>query len=128
MFAKLSALLLALPFVAATFTVSTPDGWTTGGTVTLMWTAATTDPSTFSIELVNTAFHDTFAIANNVPTVNGQITVELPQVPVLAGYTLSLFATTNVNDVYAQSGSFAIGGATTSSATRLDPTCRLPLH
>ncbi|KAG6380538.1 hypothetical protein JVT61DRAFT_4897 [Boletus reticuloceps] len=117
MFAKLSALLLALPFVAATITVGTPDGWTTGGTVTFTWTAATTDPSTFSIELVNAAFHDTFAIANNVQTVNGQLTVELPQVPVTAGYTLSFFAPNDVNNVYAQTGSFTIGGATTSSAT-----------
>jgi len=40
------------------------------------------DRSTFSIELVNTVFHNSFAIANNVVPTSGTMTIELPIVPV----------------------------------------------
>jgi hypothetical protein len=36
----------------------------------------------FSIELVNADFNDAFAIANNVPTSQGTITVTMPTIPV----------------------------------------------
>lgn len=50
--------------------------------MTITWTASTTDPTSFSIELVQASFHDTFAIANNVPTNMGQLTVQVPEVPI----------------------------------------------
>ncbi|KAF9218146.1 hypothetical protein BS17DRAFT_791951 [Gyrodon lividus] len=80
-----SALALALPLVSA-LTLNTPTGATTGGTITLSWTASTTDPAYFTFELVNTVFHNTFAIANNVQTSQGTLTIQLPQVPV--GYVI----------------------------------------
>ncbi|KAH7886435.1 hypothetical protein F5I97DRAFT_1830185 [Phlebopus sp. FC_14] len=117
MFAKLvSTLALALPLVSA-LTVNTPNGATTGGTVTLAWTATSTDPAYFTFELVNTAFHNTFAIANNVQASLGTITIQLPQVPVGDGYTLEAVATNDVNTVYASSGDFAVGAQTTPTST-----------
>ncbi|KAF8838688.1 hypothetical protein BDN67DRAFT_62552 [Paxillus ammoniavirescens] len=91
MFAKLTALVLALPLVSA-LTINTPIGATTGGMVTLTWTATTTDPTSFTFELTNTIFHNTFAIANTVTTSQGSITIQLPQVPVGDGYTLEAVA------------------------------------
>ncbi|KAH0825976.1 hypothetical protein J3R83DRAFT_7571 [Lanmaoa asiatica] len=110
MFAKLSTLALALPLVSA-LTINPLVGATTGGTVTITWTASTTDPATFSIELVNTAFHNQFAVANNVPTAQGQITIQLPQVPV-----------DNINTVYSQSGDFSVGAASSASTTAASTT------
>ncbi|KIJ66577.1 hypothetical protein HYDPIDRAFT_174620 [Hydnomerulius pinastri MD-312] len=121
MFAKFSALALALPLVSA-LTLNTPTGATTGGVVTITWTASTTDSPYFTLEMVNTAFHNTFAIANNVQTSLGTMTIELPQVPVGDGYTLEAVATNNVNQIYAQSGDFAVGAQTTPSTTMASTT------
>jgi len=76
-----STALLALPLVFA-LTINPLTGATTGGTVTITWSATNTDPPYFSIELVNPAFHNTFAIANNVQTSLGELTIQLPQVPI----------------------------------------------
>ncbi|KIK81717.1 hypothetical protein PAXRUDRAFT_832661 [Paxillus rubicundulus Ve08.2h10] len=116
MFAKLTALALALPLVSA-LTLNTPIGVTTGGEVTITWTASTTDPTSFTLELVNTVFHNTFAIANTVQTSLGTITIQLPQVPVGDGYTLEAVANNNVNQIYAQSGDFSVGAQTTATST-----------
>ncbi|KAI9566300.1 hypothetical protein HD554DRAFT_2116999 [Boletus coccyginus] len=118
MFAKFStlALALSLPLVSA-LTVNPPTDPTTGGTVTITWTASTSDPAYFSLELVNDAFHDTFAIANNVQTALGTLTIQLPQVPVQGGYSLEAIATNDINQVLSQSGTFSIGGASSSSST-----------
>ncbi|KAG9309060.1 hypothetical protein JVU11DRAFT_10942 [Chiua virens] len=104
MFVKLSTLALALPLVSA-LTINPITGGTTGGTATITWTASTTDPNYFSIELVNTVFHNTFAIANNVQTSLGSLTIQLPQVPV-----------GDVNTVYSQSGDFSIAGASSTTS------------
>jgi len=121
MFAKLSTLALLVPYVAA-LTISGLNSATTGGTVTITWTASTTDPSSFSIELTNDAFHNTFAILSNVPTAQGSATIQLPQVPPGDAYTLQAVAINNINEVYSQSGSFSIGAATTSSASAVSTT------
>jgi hypothetical protein len=63
-------------------TLIAPTGAATGSTVTITWQATTTDPGVFSLELVNTIFHNTFAIANNIQTSTGSLTLQLPQVPV----------------------------------------------
>ncbi|KAJ8580863.1 hypothetical protein M405DRAFT_833536 [Rhizopogon salebrosus TDB-379] len=117
MFARLAALAaFALPLASA-FTLNTPTGATTGGTVTITWSATTTDPGTFSLEMVNTIFHNTFAIANNIQTSTGSLTLELPQVPVGDGYTIEAIDPANINTVYATSGDFAVGGPSTSSTS-----------
>ncbi|KAG8219196.1 hypothetical protein J3R82DRAFT_7 [Butyriboletus roseoflavus] len=116
MFAKLSTLALALPLVSA-LTINAITGGTTGGAVTISWTASTTDPTSFSIELINSAFHNSFAIANNIQTALGSITITLPQVPIGDGYTLEAVANNNINTVYSTSGDFAIGAASTTTTS-----------
>jgi hypothetical protein len=71
----------AVPLVSA-LTLNTPTGVSTGGVVNVTWEATTSDPSSFSLYMVNTIFHNTFAIANNVQASAGMITLTLPQVPV----------------------------------------------
>ncbi|KIN99984.1 hypothetical protein M404DRAFT_777224 [Pisolithus tinctorius Marx 270] len=100
MFAQILAIALALPFVSA-LTLVAPTGATTGGSVTLTWQATSTDPAYFTFQLVNPVFHDTFAIANNVQTSLGTLTLQLPQVPVDTNYQLEAINPSNVNDVYA---------------------------
>ncbi|KAI6030009.1 hypothetical protein EDC04DRAFT_3115746, partial [Pisolithus marmoratus] len=116
MFAQILALALALPFVSA-LTLEAPTGATTGGFVTLAWQATTTDPAYFTLQLVNPAFHNTYAIANNVQTSLGTLTIQLPQVPVDTNYQLEAIDPSNVNDVYATSSTFSIGAATSTSNT-----------
>ena len=57
---------------------------TAGSTLTITWTASTTDAAYFDIELESPVFNNVYAIDNNVQTSLGSITIELPQV--LAGY------------------------------------------
>ncbi|KII93096.1 hypothetical protein PLICRDRAFT_35273 [Plicaturopsis crispa FD-325 SS-3] len=114
MFCKLSALVALVPLVSA-LTLSTPENLTSGGPATITWTNESGDPSTFSLELVNTVFHDTFAIANNVVPASGSITINLPSVPARDGYTLEAVDISNINSVLATSGSFTIGAQSSSS-------------
>ncbi|KAF8551098.1 hypothetical protein OG21DRAFT_328578 [Imleria badia] len=117
LFAKLCTLALALPLVSA-FTFGSTSGWTAGATVTITWTASTTDPTTFSIELANPSYHNSYAIASDVPTANGQITITLPQVLPGDGYSLQAVSISNVNDIIYQSpGTFVIGATSSSSAS-----------
>jgi len=103
-----------LPLVHA-LTLGTPTGLTSGGLATITWTADPTDPP-FSLELANPVFRDAFAIGNNIdPTTATSITLTLPAVPVGAGYHLEAVNVGNITDVYARSGEFSIGAATSSS-------------
>jgi len=77
----LSSALFFLPLVFAVSNLSVSQNLTSGGPVTITWTADSTDPDSCSFELVNEAFHDTFAIANNIPINTGSITVNFPAVP-----------------------------------------------
>ncbi|KAG1798996.1 uncharacterized protein HD556DRAFT_166155 [Suillus plorans] len=115
MFARIAALAtFAIPLVSA-LTLNTPTGVSVGGLVNVTWEATTSDPSSFSLYMVNTIFHNTFAIGNNVQSSAGIITLTLPQVPVGDGYTLEATSNSNINTVYAQSGDFAVSAQ--SSAT-----------
>ncbi|KAF8551103.1 hypothetical protein OG21DRAFT_1487263 [Imleria badia] len=117
MFAKLCTLALALPLVSA-LTFGSISGWTTGATVTVTWTTSPTDPTTFSIELANPSYHNSFAIATNVVTTNGQVTIDLPAIEPGDGYSLQAVAIDNINQIYYQTpGTFSIGAATSSSTT-----------
>ncbi|KIJ06559.1 hypothetical protein PAXINDRAFT_88644, partial [Paxillus involutus ATCC 200175] len=74
-------LALALPLVSA-MTVGTPVGAITGSPVTLTWAGNSSDPAYFTFELTNPLFNYDFAIANNVQTSEGSLSLTLPQVPV----------------------------------------------
>ncbi|KAF9446505.1 hypothetical protein P691DRAFT_761588 [Macrolepiota fuliginosa MF-IS2] len=116
---KLSLLAaLVAPLVSA-LTVSQPSQpVTSGGSMTFTWQAANGDPATFSVFLSNPAFNSVFAIANNVDTSLGTLTVTIPIVPENQQYTIRLVPTDNVNQVLSESPSFTIGTATgTVSAT-----------
>jgi len=115
MFAKLSLVTLILPLVHA-LQLATPTGLTSGGQTTITWTTAAGDPDTFSIELLNQVFNNAYAIANNVATTLGSITLTLPVVPPGDGYMLEAVNISNINDVFSAVGPFSIGPATTASS------------
>lgn len=77
---------LALAPWSSALLLATPVDWHSSSVVNISWSSVASDPP-FSFELVNTdAFHDTFALANNVnPTLNF-LSFELGVVPV--GYVL----------------------------------------
>ena len=81
-----SALALVAPLVSA-LTVTTSINWTNAGPSVVEWTAAAGDPQTFDVELINQQFNSQFALANNIPTSQGSLSLNLPQVPV--GYVAS---------------------------------------
>lgn len=85
--ASSSVVLFFLPLISA-LQLAIPQNPASGGSVNISWTPADGDPTTFSLELVNEVFHNSFAIGNNIPTNTGQLTVTLPIVP--AGYDSSL--------------------------------------
>ena len=74
------ALAVVAPLASA-LSVVTPTNWTSGNQAVLQWNPVAGDPQTFSVELVNTAFNNEFAIANNVPTGQLSLTTTLPIVP-----------------------------------------------
>ncbi|KIJ07377.1 hypothetical protein PAXINDRAFT_158434, partial [Paxillus involutus ATCC 200175] len=116
-------------------TVGTPVGAITGSPVTLTWAGNSSDPAYFTFELTNPLFNYDFAIANNVQTSEGSLSLTLPQVPVGGGYTLLSIATeirnpslvvdtfpvgnfySNINQIYGQSSEFSIGAPGTNSTT-----------
>ncbi|KAG1871604.1 hypothetical protein F4604DRAFT_1681418 [Suillus subluteus] len=117
MFARIAAFAtFAIPLVSA-LTLNTPTGASNGGSLNVTWDATTSDPSSFSLYMANTIFHNTFAIANNVQASAGGMTITLPDVPVGDGYTLEATSNSNITDVYATSGDFAVTAATTSSTS-----------
>ncbi|RDB15693.1 hypothetical protein Hypma_003973 [Hypsizygus marmoreus] len=117
MFFKLSLLALVAPLVAG-LTVNIPRNPVTSGPVTITWSYnPSTDPSTFSIELINEVFHNAFAIANNVDATQEQIDLVLPVVPVGPGYTVQFVNPGNIGDVFAETGTFTIGENTSSTAS-----------
>ncbi|CCM03659.1 uncharacterized protein FIBRA_05803 [Fibroporia radiculosa] len=122
MFAKISALATLAAFASAAtaqITLQTPTNWQSGTSANISWTA-TDSASLFSLELVNSVFHNAFAIAGNIQPSLGFLSFEMPSVPPGAGYVLEAVNVTNINDVYGSSGSFSIAqtpSTTTSSTT-----------
>jgi len=117
MFSK--ALLFALiPFVAA-ITVQPLSGATSQGQIIVKWdnVKVGTDPAVFTIELVNPAFNDQFAIANTVDSSLGELPITLPVVPARDGYTIALVEVGNINNVYASSSSFSIAAVISDSTS-----------
>ncbi|PPQ77548.1 hypothetical protein CVT25_011408 [Psilocybe cyanescens] len=116
MFCKLGLFALIVPMVSA-LTLTFPSNATSGGQVTITWTLAANDPETFSFELINDAFNNAFAIANNVNPTAQSLTLTLPVVPVGGGYTLQAVNIGDINDVFASSAPFSIGAAPTPLST-----------
>lgn len=77
--------LLALPLAAAFSIVPliSPDGSipVSGQLANCTWSAGSTDPQTFSLQLVNSMFHDTYAIASDVESALQSMQITLPLVP-----------------------------------------------
>ncbi|KAH9969132.1 hypothetical protein BC827DRAFT_1168006 [Russula dissimulans] len=109
-----SSAIFFLPFVSA-ITFETPSNITSGGPATINWTPDSTDPDTFSLELVNPIFHNAFAIANNVRTAPEQLT---------DNYQIEAVQISNINDVFGKSSAFTIAPTvttTSSSASTASP-------
>ncbi|KAF8551101.1 hypothetical protein OG21DRAFT_1513216 [Imleria badia] len=79
-----------------------------------MTTGSTTDPTTFSIELANLYITNTYIIADDVVTADGQITITLPEVSPGDGYILLAVAIDfdETNIFYAETTDFSIGVGT----------------
>jgi len=116
MLSKLAVLAYVVPLISA-LTLNVPTNLTSGGQATITWTSAPTDPATFTLELINTVFHNSFAISNNLVPSAGSVTIQLPIVPAGAGYTLEAVQIGNINNVYSTSGSFSIGATVTTTST-----------
>jgi len=114
MFHKLCILALVAPLASA-LVIQIPENPTSGGQITIKWTNEPNDPETWTFELINTVFNNAFAIANNVNPSASELTLTLPVVPVGAGYTLAAVDIGDINKVYASTGSFSIGPATSST-------------
>ncbi|KAJ7149508.1 hypothetical protein C8R43DRAFT_1007269 [Mycena crocata] len=112
-----ACLTLALGVSSAfALTVNAPNSPTSGGQTSITWTSTDSDPI-FSIELNHPSFNTAFAIANNVDPKANNLTLTIPPVPAEDGYTLTFVNVTDINNVYATSGSFSIGAATSSSSS-----------
>ncbi|TRM63867.1 hypothetical protein BD626DRAFT_261931 [Schizophyllum amplum] len=119
---RAAASLLAFVACVAALTMNPLEDATSTGTVTVSWDASSDDPSSFSIYLTNEAFHNTFAIANNVDPSWGEITVQLPVIPVGDGYTVIATNIGNIDDVYATSGGFSVAEPSSTSASMMSTT------
>ncbi|PBK70198.1 hypothetical protein ARMSODRAFT_129930 [Armillaria solidipes] len=72
--------LAALPLTLVHgLTISNPtETVTSTGPITISWQTSSGDPSVFSIELINQSFNSQYAIANNVDSSLGSLSVTLP--------------------------------------------------
>ncbi|KZV71028.1 hypothetical protein PENSPDRAFT_427164 [Peniophora sp. CONT] len=117
MFTQL-ALLATAATAATAITFNTPTNVHSGDTITISFTSASTDPSTFSIELVNAPLlGNEIAIANNVQTSSGSATASIPVVPSADNYTIVAVDISNINNVFGTSGAFGVTQPASSSAS-----------
>jgi len=129
--------------VASAIQITAPAANTTvaaGSTTLIQWSTVDTDPSTFSIYLVN--FVDWppsyVPLALDVPTSHESFAVQIPcDTRPSWGYQINAINGTNVYVIYAQSGKFAVSPAldpagcvdsgapaTTTTTTPITPSCR----
>lgn len=114
---RVAALALAIPSLVSALQIQAPTNPTSDGRVTIKWTADATDPATFSLQLTNEIFHDTFAIANNVDINAGEITLMLPTLQPVDGYAIIGHDISNINNVFGRTGSFSVGPASTGTSS-----------
>lgn len=127
MFNKLCLFAAIVSPLASALTLQAPTDATSGGQITIKWASDAGDPDTWSFELFNTVFHDSFAIANNVDPAPQQLTLMLPVVPARDGYTLEAVNIGNISDIYATSPSFTVGPASSSSRSSGASTATTPV-
>lgn len=111
------SVLASLLAVATALQIQVPEEPTSDGEITIRWTPEAGDPNVISLQLTNEAFHDTYGIANNVPTADGELTLTLPTLQPGSGYTIVGNDISDINHVYGQSAEFSIGASTSTSAT-----------
>ncbi|KAK4451404.1 Ser-Thr-rich glycosyl-phosphatidyl-inositol-anchored membrane family-domain-containing protein [Podospora aff. communis PSN243] len=123
-----SLLALAAPLVAA-MDFSSPAANTTlakGETFQLSWNTVDTDPSQFSVYLVNFVNWPPYyaPLAYNVETSSGEIDVKLPcNIDNSYGYQFNAINGTNVYVIYAQTPKFFVTGGPCEDAPTPEPTC-----
>ncbi|KAI0031241.1 hypothetical protein K488DRAFT_71545 [Vararia minispora EC-137] len=111
-------LLAALIPLAAALTLNTPGSSQAGESITISWTSATGDPNAFTLELVNApVLLNAIAIANNVPTSQGSVSLTLPIVPSANDYTVQAVNVGNISDIFGQTSNFAIAAAPSAAST-----------
>lgn len=73
----------AVVSVVQCYSITTPSGWSNGQTAIVAWTGDSSDPPTFSVELVNPTLlnNHPFAIATTLNKNDGSYTFNLPSVP-----------------------------------------------
>ncbi|KAK0435018.1 Ser-Thr-rich glycosyl-phosphatidyl-inositol-anchored membrane family-domain-containing protein [Armillaria borealis] len=112
--------LAALPLTLVHgLTISNPtETVTSTGPITISWQTSSGDPSVFSIELINQSFNSQYAIANNVDSSLGSLSLTFPRsLPSADGYTIELVNISNINNIYAQTGTFSVSEPVSSSAS-----------
>jgi len=113
-------------------TINTPNNWKGNTTNVVTWTSTSSDPTIFTIELVNTQFNPSIGVANNVQTSLGSVGVPLPRLTAGPDFTLQFVDVSNINNVIAMSSPFSIAendidastsssGSTTISAASTTP-------
>jgi hypothetical protein len=118
MFSKLSVALAIVAFqMASALKIQAPTNPASDGQVTIKWSAEATDPATFSIQLTNEIFHNTFAIANNVDSALGEIVLTLPTLQPGSGYAVIAHDNSNINNVFAKSSEFDVGATSASGSS-----------
>ncbi|KAK3694497.1 Ser-Thr-rich glycosyl-phosphatidyl-inositol-anchored membrane family-domain-containing protein [Podospora appendiculata] len=126
-FSSLLALAAPLLVSAIQFTDPTANATLTKGSkYDLTWSTVDTDPTNFSIYLVN-FFNwppSYTALAYNVESTAGEYEVTIPcDVENSWGYQLNAINGTNVYVIYAQTDKFYIGGGSCTDPTPSSPTC-----
>ncbi|TCD62629.1 hypothetical protein EIP91_006613 [Steccherinum ochraceum] len=117
MLALYSAVAFLASYVSATIVISTPTNATSDQSLTVTWTSQMGDPSSFSMELSNpNVFHQALAVGNNLDTSLGTLTFTMSTVPADNNYMLQAVNISNINQVFGQSGTFAISVVTTTSS------------
>ncbi|KAI3595798.1 hypothetical protein WG66_001060 [Moniliophthora roreri] len=136
MFPKLALLALAGASAVQALTLNTPTDVTSGGRITLTWSAVQSDPI-FTLELHHPTLLQDIAIANNVDPSLMQLDILMPIV--LARHVSTLFLpmpfssfhlsscrddqyviravnVSNIDDEFARTGNFFVGDTVSSSA------------
>jgi hypothetical protein len=131
-----------IPFVAlaSAYQITSPGGaagWTTAGPNVVTWQRVSTDAANFTLLLVNQAKTPTYSqvLAALVDGTLGNFTVSPPSTgyPTGSGFQVNFVAdTSDLSTIYAQSGQFTIGQATTTASalstpiTSFTPTTAVP--
>ncbi|KAK2462890.1 hypothetical protein APHAL10511_005088 [Amanita phalloides] len=126
MYIKAAILALVVPLACATIQLQQPTNINSDSPLTVTWSSTDpgNDPASFSLELLNTNFHDSFAVANNVQTALKTLTITLPSIPKGDGYSLEAINISNITDVYSKVGPFSVGAPVAASTTASSGTAK----